>query len=83
MLHHHERIDGSGYPNGILGDDIRIEAMIIAVADVVEAMASYRPYRPSLGIEAALGEIKSGSGNRYDTNIAGACMNVFERDFAF
>ena len=59
VLQHHERINGSGYPKGLKGDDIMIEAKIIAVADVVEAMASHRPYRPSLGIDAALNTIFS------------------------
>ena len=59
VLQHHERINGSGYPKGLKGDDIVLEAKIIAVADVVEAMASHRPYRPSLGIDAALNTIFS------------------------
>jgi len=83
VLQHHERLDGSGYPNGLKGGDICIEALIIAVADVVEAMASHRPYRPSLGLDVALGEINGGIGNRYDGEVAKACMSVFAGDFAF
>ena len=64
---HHERLDGSGYPDGSRGRGILLEARILAVADVVEAMASHRPYRPALGIEAALAEITAGAGRLYDT----------------
>ena len=81
MVHqHHERYDGTGYPNGIKGEDITLEARILAVADVVEAMASHRPYRPGLGVGKALDEIKSGSGSRYDSEIVGACLIVFEKN---
>ncbi len=83
VLQHHERMNGDGYPNGIGGEDIRMEARIIAVADVVEAMASHRPYRPALGIDFALREIADGRGNRYDNDVAEACVRVFERDFEF
>ncbi len=76
ILQHHERLDGSGYPNRLHGDDIIIEARILTVADVVEAMSSHRPYRPGLGIEAALDEISRGAGTRYDTAVAGACLEV-------
>jgi PAS domain S-box-containing protein len=76
-LQHHERIDGSGYPQGLKGDAILLDACIIAVADVVEAMASHRPYRPTLGIEAALAEIEQGSGKRYDAAVAQACLKLF------
>ena len=62
VLHHHERMDGSGYPQGLKGDDIMLEARILAVADVVEAMASHRSYRPSLGIKLALEEIIKNKG---------------------
>jgi PAS domain S-box-containing protein len=83
-LQHHERIDGSGYPAGLKDDEIRIEAKILMSADVVEAMASHRPYRPSLGIEAALDEIKSNSGTLYDAEIAGICIRLFgEKGFSF
>ncbi len=73
---HHERLDGSGYPDGLKGDDILLEARIVAVADVVEAMASHRPYRAALGCEAALEEIRSGSGRRYDSAVVAACVCV-------
>ncbi|MFH1880303.1 MAG: PAS domain S-box protein [Bacillota bacterium] len=78
ILQHHERMDGSGYPNGLTGPDIVLGARIIAVADVVEAMASHRPYRPALGIEQALKEISDNTGKLYDTQVAGECMRLFE-----
>jgi PAS domain S-box-containing protein/putative nucleotidyltransferase with HDIG domain len=74
---HHERMDGSGYPQGLKGEDILLESRIMAVADVVEAMGSHRPYRPTLGIDVALQEIERGSGTRYDLNVAGACIKLF------
>jgi PAS domain S-box-containing protein len=74
---HHERMDGSGYPRNLKGDDILIEARILAVADVVEAMASHRPYRPGLGIDAALNEIEKNSGIFYDKTAADACLILF------
>ncbi len=74
---HHERIDGSGYPNHLKGNEIIIEARILAVADVVEAMASHRPYRPSLGIEPALGEIRKNKGILFDEAVADACLRLF------
>ena len=76
-MQHHERIDGSGYPQGLKGDEIMLEARIMAVADVVEAMSSHRPYRPGLGIEKALGEIERGRGTAYDTQAADACLSLF------
>jgi len=76
-LQHHERIDGSGYPQGLKGDAILFEARILAVADVVEAMASYRPYRQALGITQALAEIERGRGSIYDANVADACLKLF------
>jgi len=76
-LQHHERMDGSGYPRGLRGESILLEARILAVADVVEAMSSYRPYRPGLGIEAALTEIERGSGSGYDKAVAEACLRLF------
>ena len=82
ILQHHERLDGSGYPNGISGDDIILEARILAVADVVEAISSHRPYRPSLGIEAALDEIRRNAGDHYDPAVVGACEEVI-RDHEF
>jgi len=81
---HHERLDGSGYPNGLNADDILLEAKILAVADVVEAMSSYRPYRPALGIEKALDEISQNKGVLYDPNIVDACLKLFyENSFKF
>lgn len=76
-LQHHERMDGSGYPNKLKGDEIMLESRIMAVADVVEAMASHRPYRPGLGIDMALAEIERGSGASYDPVVAGACLRLF------
>ena len=84
ILQHHERIDGSGYPNGLLGKEILIEAKILGVADVVEAMASHRPYRPALGIDKALEEISINKGKFYDTEAANACSRVFkDKKFKF
>lgn len=79
VLQHHERLDGSGYPNGIKGDDIQIEARILAVADTVDAIMSHRPYRPALGPEAALAEIRRGMGRIYDTAVVEACLAVVSR----
>ncbi|MBW2741923.1 MAG: HD domain-containing protein [Deltaproteobacteria bacterium] len=84
VLQHHERIDGSGYPNGLSGNEILIEAKILGVADVVEAMASHRPYRPALGIDKALEEISNNKGKYYDTEAANACLRVFkDKKFEF
>ena len=77
VYQHHERIDRSGYPRNLKEDEILIEARIMAVADVVEAMASHRPYRPALGIEAALKEIEKNKGILYDDAVAGACLRLF------
>ncbi len=77
ILQHHERMDGTGYPNGLVGDEISQAARVIAVADVVEAMASYRPYRPALGIELAAAEIK-GHPEKYDPQVAGAFLRLYE-----
>ena len=74
---HHERLDGSGYPRSLKGEDILIEARILAVADTVEAMASHRPYRPGLGIDAALNEIEKNRGLYYDAAAADACLRLF------
>jgi PAS domain S-box-containing protein len=76
-LQHHERIDGSGYPQGLKGDEIVLEARILAVADTVEAMASHRPYRPGLGVETALAEIERHRGVRYDLQAVDACLRLF------
>lgn len=81
---HHERADGSGYPAGMKGDEILLEARIIAVADVVEAMSSHRPYRASLGIGSALAEIEKNRGSRYDPDVVDACLKLFrEKGFSF
>ena len=77
---HHERLDGSGYPQGLKGDQILMEARIIAVADVVEAMSTHRPYRQALGIEAALAEIEAGRGTKFDPRVVDACLELFRRD---
>ncbi|HKI48734.1 MAG TPA: HD domain-containing phosphohydrolase [Desulfobacteria bacterium] len=79
-LQHHERLNGSGYPNGLKGDEILLEARIIAVADVVESMSSHRPYRPALGIVKALEEIRAGRGTLFDERVVGACVAIFEED---
>ncbi len=76
-LQHHERLDGSGYPQGLQGDAILLETRIMSVADVVEAMASHRPYRPGLGIDNALAEIERGRGTVYDPVVADACQRLF------
>jgi HD-GYP domain-containing protein (c-di-GMP phosphodiesterase class II) len=77
VYQHHERMDGSGYPRNLKGDEILMEARILAVADVVEAMASHRPYRPGLGIDAALKEIEKNKGIFYDDAVADACLRLF------
>jgi len=82
-LQHHERQDGSGYPAGLKGDEILPEARILAVADVVEAMASHRPYRVALGVAAALEEVHSGAGTRYEAAAVAACERVFAQGFVF
>lgn len=71
-----ERLDGSGYPRGLKGDDILIEARIIAVADTVEAMSSHRPHRPELGLLSALQEVAATKGTRYDASVVDSCMRV-------
>jgi HD-GYP domain-containing protein (c-di-GMP phosphodiesterase class II) len=78
VLEHHERLNGSGYPAGLSGNDIIIEARILSVADVVEAMSSHRPYRPALGLDAALSEISGGKGILYDAEVVDACLDLFE-----
>jgi HD-GYP domain-containing protein (c-di-GMP phosphodiesterase class II) len=84
VYQHHERMDGSGYPLGISGDDILMESRIVAVADSVEAMASHRPYRPSLGIEKALDMIVAERGKLFDPQIVDACVVLIKnKDFQF
>ncbi|MBI2865587.1 MAG: HD domain-containing protein [Chloroflexi bacterium] len=77
VLQHHERMDGSGYPHGLQGEDILLEARIVAVADTVEAMASHRPYRPTLGVDKALAEIATHRGVLYDPAVVDACLRLF------
>jgi PAS domain S-box-containing protein len=77
ILQHHERMDGSGYPQGLKGEDILFESRILAVADVIEAMASHRPYRPALGIDAAILEIEKGKGVLYELSVVEACLTLF------
>ena len=84
VLQHHERMDGSGYPRGLAGDDIVFEARIICIADVVETMASHRPYRPSIGMDKALEEIADNRGGLYDPRVVDACLKIFsEKGFSF
>ena len=76
VLQHHERMDGSGYPSGLSGNEILIEARILSVADVVDAMVPHRPYRPALGIERAREEITNNRGILYDSDVVNACLSV-------
>lgn len=78
VLQHHERLDGSGYPHGFSGGNIILEARILAVADVVEAMASHRPYRPAQGLDEAIREIPEMQGVLYDPEVVGACLKMLE-----
>ena len=80
VLQHHERLDGSGYPKGLAGDDILLPARIIGVADVVETMASHRPYRPSMGLDKALDEIAQNKGALYEPAIVDACLKIFNHN---
>jgi diguanylate cyclase (GGDEF)-like protein/PAS domain S-box-containing protein len=80
ILQHHERLDGSGYPMGLKDKEILLEAKILAVADVVEAMSSHRPYRPALGIDKALEEISMNKGKLYDPEVVDACIKLFKED---
>jgi len=84
VLQHHERLDGSGYPRGLKDGDIRMEARILGLADVVESMGSHRPYRPTLGMERALAEIRKNRGTLYDAEVVDACLHLIEQGrFAF
>jgi len=78
IVQHHEHLDGSGYPNGLRGDAISLEARIISVADTVEAMAHHRPYRPVVGLENALNELRTGAGIRFDPAVVEACLRLFQ-----
>ncbi|HPF20490.1 MAG TPA: PAS domain S-box protein [Syntrophomonas sp.] len=82
VLQHHEKIDGSGYPNGLRGQEIMLEARIITVADVVEAMSAHRPYRPTRGLEEAIKEITDNRGILYDPEVVDICLQLIDRDFA-
>jgi len=79
ILQHHEKIDGSGYPRGLKDEQILLEARIICVADVIEAIASHRPYRPALSMETALAEIRANSGKLYDQKVVEHCLNLIEK----
>jgi HD-GYP domain-containing protein (c-di-GMP phosphodiesterase class II) len=78
VLQHYEKCDGSGYPHGLTGDKILIQAKILCVANVVEAIASHRPYRIALGIDAALDEISKNSSQLYDSTVVNACLKIFK-----
>ncbi|HUX04104.1 MAG TPA: HD domain-containing phosphohydrolase [Acidimicrobiales bacterium] len=82
-LQHHERMDGSGYPNGLTGNEIILPARIVAVADVIEAMMNHRPYRPEVGLEKALHEVTSRAGELYDADVVRSCLAVFDAGFLF
>ncbi len=84
VFQHHEKVNGSGYPSGISGDEILLEARILCVADVVEAMTLHRPYRPALGVDKALEEIRENKGTLYDSKVVDACLNDFhDKGFNF
>jgi putative nucleotidyltransferase with HDIG domain len=83
VLQHHERLDGSGYPDALTGDKIRPESKLLAVADVVEAMVSHRPYRPALELDHAISEISIYSGVKYDAGAVDACLKVINNGFKF
>ena len=83
VVQHHERLDGSGYPQGLRGDAILLESRAIAVADVYEAMTSHRPYRPALTRESALEELRAGAGVVYDADAVDACLRLVESGFVF
>jgi len=74
---HHEKLDGSGYPQGLKGDEILAEAKVLTVADIVEAMAAARPYRKGLGLEVALAEVESQAGTLLDAEVVGICTRLF------
>ena len=84
VLQHHERLDGNGYPLGLKGDEITLEARILSVADVVEAIASHRPYREALGLDFAVKEIVANRGILYDSQVVDACIQIIEdEEFIF
>lgn len=80
VFQHHERLDGSGYPLGLRGDQMLFESKILSVADVTEATSSFRPYRPAQGIETALTELREHRGTLFDTEVVDVCLELFERD---
>jgi len=80
VVQHHERIDGTGYPYGLKGDEIIDEAKVLAVADVVDAITSHRPYRPGRGIDVALAEIERGRGTAYDPSAVDACLSLLREE---
>ena len=80
ILQHHERLDGSGYPHGLVSQEIGMDARILAVADVVEAMASHRPYRSALGVDAALDEVTSRAGSLFDRDAVSVCVQLFRTE---
>lgn len=82
-LQHHERLNGSGYPLGISGKEMLLESKVMAVADVVEAMSSHRPYRPALGTAKALEEVSKNKDILYDAEAVESCLKVFEKGFRF
>jgi HD-GYP domain-containing protein (c-di-GMP phosphodiesterase class II) len=79
VLQHHERLDGSGYPHHLRGDEICVEARVLAVADAIEAMATHRPYRAGMGIERALEEVRAERGTKYDSDVVAACLSVHKQ----
>jgi len=79
IVQHHERLDGSGYPSGLRGEAILVGSRVIAVADVVSAMSAHRPYRPAVGVGAALAEIEAGRGRRYDAAVVDSCLRLFRQ----
>ena len=83
ILQHHERLDGSGYPSGISGDEVIPEARVLAVADVFEAMVSHRPYRPALPLDSATEELRQGAGRLYDASVVSACLQLIDAGFEF
>lgn len=83
VLQHHERINGSGYPKGLKGEEIKLEALVLSVADVVEAMSSHRPYRQAFGMDYALNELEKQRGILYDSEVVAACLRVIQQGFKF
>jgi HD-GYP domain-containing protein (c-di-GMP phosphodiesterase class II) len=83
VYQHHEHLDGSGYPRGLQGDQISLAGRILCVADVVESMATYRPYRPGLGVRKALAEVRKNRGKLYDTAVVNVCLELFREGYEF